>query len=164
MPGEDLQRMMKSHPPFKMIDISEKPPLHREATAEGEIRLGPRTIRLIKTGRVEKGNPIVIATIAGVAGAKLTPSLMPLCHPLQIESIKIQPTVTKDGVRVKATVKSTGKTGVEMEALTAVSAALLNIWDVVKMYEKDEKGQYPTTLIANIRVVRKVKEGAKREE
>jgi len=142
-----------------MIDISGKPPVAREAIAEGEIHLKLQTTQLIKTGRVEKGDPLTIATIAGVGAVKLTPALMPLCHPLLIESTRIEPKLTKNGVKIRATVKSTGKTGVEMEALTAVSAALLNIWDVVKMYEKDKNGQYSTTLISNIRVVKKTKRG-----
>jgi len=140
-----------------MIDISKKGEVYREAEASGEIHLKPETVELIKKGRVEKGDPIQVASLAGIQGAKLTPLVMPLCHPLKLESTDIRVELSDSGVKVTATVGATGKTGVEMEALTAVSIALLNIWDVVKMYEKNQEGQYPTTAITNIRVVRKVK-------
>ena len=140
-----------------MIDISKKGEVYREAEASGEIHLKPETVELIKKGRVEKGDPIQVASLAGIQGAKLTPLVMPLCHPLKLESTDIRAELRDSSVKVTATVGATGKTGVEMEALTAVSIALLNIWDVVKMYEKNQEGQYPTTAITNIRVVRKVK-------
>lgn len=141
----------------KMIDIHRKAEQYREATAVGEIRLKPETVKRIKEGRVEKGDPIQIATLAGIQGAKLTPTIVPLCHPIPIESTEIRFEFTASGLKATAKVAATGKTGVEMEALTAVTTALLNLWDVVKMYEKDEAGQYPSTEIKNIRVVEKVK-------
>ncbi len=138
---------------FKQVDISQKPVSYREATAVGRIRLKPSTVRLIKEGKLEKGDPLSLAKVMGVLAAKQTPNLLPLCHPLSIEKARVAGSV----VEVSVTVSAREKTGVEMEALTAVSIALLNVWDVVKAYEKDEKGQYPDTLMESIRVVRKVK-------
>lgn len=140
-----------------MIDIHGKNAQYREAVATGKIRLKPETIRRIREGLVEKGDPLQIASLAGVQGAKLTPTVIPLCHPLPIENVDVRFEVSDSGLKATATVAATGKTGVEMEALTAVTTALLNIWDVVKMYEKDEEGQYPSTQIDGIRVVKKVK-------
>lgn len=141
----------------KMVDIHAKDVVYREAVAEGKIVLRPETVALIRAGKVEKGDPIQIASLAGISASKLTPLLIPLCHPLKIESTDVRVEVEDWGVRVSAKVAATDKTGVEMEALTAVAAALLNVWDVVKMYEKDEEGQYPYTAIKEIRVVSKVK-------
>ena len=140
-----------------MIDIHGKGTQYREAVATGKIRLKPETIRRIREGLVEKGDPLQIASLAGIQGAKLTPTVIPLCHPLPIENVDVRFEVSDSGLKATATVAATGKTGVEMEALTAVTTALLNIWDVVKMYEKDEEGQYPSTQIDGIRVVKKVK-------
>jgi cyclic pyranopterin phosphate synthase len=141
----------------KMIDISKKVEQYREAIVSGEIKLKPETLKLIKEGRIEKGDPIQIAKLAGIHGAKLTPSIMPLCHPIPIENVDVDINIKDDRVIVEAKVIANSKTGVEMEALTATVIALLNLWDVVKKYEKDEKGQYPTTAITNIRVVKKIK-------
>ncbi len=142
---------------IRMADISEKRVQRREALAEGEITLRARTVRLIKRGGIEKGDPLQIAKVAGINATKLTPALMPLCHPIPIENADIQTEWDGSKVRVRAKVVANSKTGVEMEALTAVCAALLNIWDVVKAYEKDENGQYPFTEISNIRVLKKLK-------
>ncbi|MEM3078378.1 MAG: cyclic pyranopterin monophosphate synthase MoaC [Nitrososphaerales archaeon] len=142
---------------MKMVDISKKPEQYREAIAYGEIKLKPETIMLIKEGKVEKGDPIQIAKLTGIQGAKFTPTIIPLCHPIPIENIDVDISIEDDRVIVKARVIANSKTGVEMEALTATAIALLNIWDVVKKYEKDEEGQYPTTAIMNIRVVEKIK-------
>ncbi|MCH8022149.1 MAG: cyclic pyranopterin monophosphate synthase MoaC [Thaumarchaeota archaeon] len=140
-----------------MANISGKDIVLREATAQGTISLQQKTISLMKKGKIEKGNPIDIANIAGIASTKLTPMIMPLCHPLPIEDVKLEFQIKKESVSIKASVKTHWKTGVEMEALTAVTAALLNIWDVVKKYEKDKNGQYPTTKIYDVSVLRKVK-------
>ncbi|MEM3538687.1 MAG: cyclic pyranopterin monophosphate synthase MoaC [Nitrososphaerales archaeon] len=142
---------------MKMVDISKKPEQYREAIACGEIKLKPETIMLIKEGKVEKGDPIQIAKLTGIQGAKFTPNIIPLCHPIPIENIDVDISIEDDRVIVKARVIANSKTGVEMEALTATAIALLNIWDVVKKYEKDEEGQYPTTEIKNIRVIKKIK-------
>jgi len=140
-----------------MIDVHQKDVQYREATATGEIRLKKETIKKIKNGEVEKGDPVQIATLSGIQGAKLTPIVIPLCHSLFLESTNIKFEFVDSGLKATATVVATGKTGVEMEALTAVTTALLNIWDVVKMYEKDKNGQYPFTEISNIHVIKKVK-------
>ncbi len=147
--------------PFKQVDISEKPVSYREATATGTIRLKPATVALIRARKIEKGEPLALAEMTGIVAVKRTPDIVALCHPLRIEASKIGATILKDGVRVTATVSAREKTGVEMEALTAVSVALLNVWDVVKQYEKDADGQYPTTRIEEIRVTRKVKKPVK---
>ncbi|NWG08846.1 MAG: cyclic pyranopterin monophosphate synthase MoaC [Nitrososphaerales archaeon] len=145
-----------------MINISKKPEQHREAIAQGKIALKPETMKLIKEGKVEKGAPIQIATLAGIQGAKLTPLVMPLCHPISIESTDINMKIRDNSIIVTTRVIANGKTGVEMEALTATAVALLNLWDVIKKYEKDEDGQYPTTMISSIRVLRKVKKDVKK--
>lgn len=142
----------------RQVDISHKPVQRREAVAVGRIHLRPETVERIRQGLVEKGNPIEVARIAGILAAKNTPYILPLCHQLKLESVEITESIGYDHVEVKSKVVALEKTGVEMEALTAVSAALLNIWDLVKQYEKDEYGQYPRTAITEIKVVSKVKE------
>ncbi len=141
----------------RMIDIHEKKVQYREATATGEIKLTTETMKRVKDDKVEKGNPVQIAILAGIQGAKLTPTVIPLCHPLPLERTDVKFEFIDSGLKASTTVVATGKTGVEMEALVAVTTALLNIWDVLKMYEKDENGQYPYTAISNIRVIKKVK-------
>lgn len=145
---------------FKQVDISGKPVVYREATASGRIRLKPSTVRMIRDGKLEKGDAVALAGTTAILAAKRTPSLVALCHPLKIEETVPEVKLGKDWVEVTVKVAAHEKTGVEMEALTAVSVALLNIWDVVKAYEKDSKGQYPTTEIGPIRVERKVKGGS----
>jgi cyclic pyranopterin phosphate synthase len=141
-----------------MVDITEKPEIYREATAKGRIRLKPQTLRLIKGGKIRKGDPFDVAKVAAVLAAKNTCSLIPLCHPLPLTNVTVDLRIVGDAaVEVKATVKTRAQTGVEMEALTAVSVALLTVWDMTKQYEKDAEGQYPTTAIEGIHVVRKVK-------
>ncbi len=142
---------------MKQVDVSSKEVVYREATATGRIRLKPSTIELIKEGKLEKGDPVSLATTAAVIATKMTPTIVALAHPLKIEKTEPRVELGKDWVDVTVTVAAHEKTGVEMEALTAVSAALLNIWDVVKSNEKDSGGQYPTTGIESIRVVKKVK-------
>ncbi len=144
-----------------MVDISEKPEVSREATAKGTIRLRVRTVRLIREGKIAKGDPLYTAKIAGVFGAKETSALVPLCHPLPLTKVEIETKILENHtIEVTSTVKTKAQTGVEMEALTATAISLLTIWDMTKQYEKDKKGQYPTTAIQNIRVVEKVKRGA----
>ncbi len=148
---------------MRQIYVGDKPVAYREAIAEGYIRLRRETIEKILSGEVEKGDPLTIARLAGVIGAKNTPQLLPLCHNIRIEVVELDAWVEKESQRigVRARVKTHEKTGVEMEALTAVATALLNIWDAVKQYEKDENGQYPNTFIEAIRVVSKIKGGGK---
>lgn len=144
---------------IKQVDVSSKPMVRREAVARGFIKLKPETIKMIREGRVEKGDPLQVARLGGINAVKFTPILLPLCHQLKIDNVAIETRLVDDGVEVLAKVKAFERTGVEMEALTAVSIALLNIWDVVKAYEKDERGQYPETEITEIKVLEKLKEG-----
>jgi len=141
-----------------MVDVSKKPEVFREATATGSICLKKATIKSIKEGKIEKGDVFTVAKIAGISAAKRTSELLPLCHPLPLTNVKVHLKVRDDSAVVaEATVKTIAKTGVEMEALVAVSVALLTVWDMTKQYEKDEAGQYPDTAIEEIRVVRKEK-------
>jgi len=124
-----------------MIDISEKDTIPRIATASGRIKLKKETIERIKNSQVEKGDVITIAKIAAINSVKKVPDLIPLCHPIPINNIEVDFEIENDTIiKVSCKVKSIARTGVEMEALTGVGVALLNIWDVVKMYEKDDKG------------------------
>ena len=143
---------------MSMVDVTKKPEVYREATAKGLIRLRAETIKMIKEGKIAKGDPLYAAKIAGVLAAKRTSALIPLCHPLPLMDVEINmETVGFSWVEVSATVKTRAQTGVEMEALVAATTALLTIWDMTKQYEKDDKGQYPFTLIQNVHVARKVK-------
>jgi cyclic pyranopterin phosphate synthase len=142
-----------------MVDVSGKAEIFREATAKGTIKLKADTVNLIREGKTTKGDPLYTAKIAGILAAKKTSSLIPLCHPLPLTSVKVEATVLDDStVEVSATVKTKAQTGVEMEALAAVSVGLLTVWDMTKQYEKDAAGQYPTTAIENIHVVKKLKQ------
>ncbi|MET1160667.1 MAG: cyclic pyranopterin monophosphate synthase MoaC [Thermoprotei archaeon] len=141
-----------------MVDITGKEEVYREAVAEGIIRLKPETIERIRSGRVEKGDVLTVSRIAAIQAVKKTPEILPLCHNIPVTHVDVEyEFVDKNRLLVRVRVKTTAKTGVEMEALTGVSAALLNIWDMVKKYEKDEQGQYPDTWIEYIRVVSKIK-------
>jgi cyclic pyranopterin phosphate synthase len=145
---------------MSMVDVTQKPEVYREASAKGIIKLKSSTIKLAEEGKIEKGNLFDVAKIAGILAAKKTSSLIPLCHPLPLTSIDVDISIVDDSIiEVNAAVKTRAQTGVEMEALVAVSAALLTIWDMTKQYEKDSVGQYPSTVIQNIRVVRKTKLG-----
>jgi cyclic pyranopterin phosphate synthase len=142
-----------------MIDISDKEKVPRMAIASGRINLSEKTIERIKNNRIKKGDVLTIAKVAAVNAVKKVPDLIPLCHPIPINNIDIAFKIEDDiSIKVSCKVKSTAQTGVEMEALTGVGIALLNIWDVVKMYEKDENGQYPSTVIYDIKVEKKIKE------
>jgi cyclic pyranopterin phosphate synthase len=142
-----------------MVDVSGKAEIFREATAKGTIKLKLETVKLIKEGKIAKGDPLYTAKIAGVLAAKKTSILIPLCHPLPLTNVEVEAKVLdKTTVEVSATVKAQAKTGVEMEALAAVSVALLTVWDMTKQYEKDANGQYPSTAIENIHVVKKFKQ------
>ena len=122
----------------QMVDISDKQPSSREAIAEAIVRMQPTTLSMILDGRVPKGDVIATARIAGIQAAKRTSDIIPLCHPLPISMIKISiDQFDATALRVEALCKVTGKTGVEMEALTAVSVAGLTIYDMCKSVEKD---------------------------
>jgi len=142
-----------------MVDVSGKPEILREATATGKIKLKPETIALINEGKIAKGDPLCVAKIAGILAAKKTSELIPLCHPLPLTKVEVETKVAGEtNVEVTALVKTRAQTGVEMEALTAVAAALLTVWDMTKQYEKDAAGQYPSTSIQDIHVVKKIKQ------
>lgn len=141
----------------RMVEITRKTDLTRIAKASGHIRLRPETVKRIKKGDIEKGNVLAVAKTAAILAAKQTPIIVPLCHPIPITKVSIDTKIVDDGVTVTSEVVSVGKTGVEMEALTSLSAALLTIWDMVKKYEKDDLGQYPNTAITNIHVIKKEK-------
>ena len=140
-----------------MAEISEKRDVVRIARAEGFIKLRKETVEKLKRGEIEKGDVIAAAQIAAIQAVKRTWEIIPLCHPIPITGVDVKITVENNGVRVMVTVTTVAKTGVEMEALTGVSAALLTVWDMVKAYEKDDKGQYPYTSIEEIKVLEKIK-------
>ncbi len=134
----------------KMVDVSDKTDTTRVAIACGEIRMKPETLALIKAGVMKKGDVLTVAQIAGIQAAKKTSELIPLCHPLPISKVDVEMHINDQlpGIVITATVKVTGKTGVEMEALTAVSVAALTIYDMTKAAEK-------TMCIQNIRLIEK---------
>jgi len=119
-----------------MVDVSDKAVTAREAVAEGFVRMAAATLALALSGQGKKGEVITTAELAGVMAAKRTADLIPLCHPLALSSIKVAIEPTHDGLRVVARVKTTGQTGVEMEALTAVSVACLTLYDMLKAADK----------------------------
>ncbi len=141
----------------RMVDVSGKEEIYREATARGCIKLRRETIEKIRRGEVEKGDVLTVSKIVAIEGAKLTHLLLPFCHPIRIDHVGARIDISDDMLCIEVSVKARERTGVEMEALTAVALALLNVWDMVKKYEKDEQGQYPYTEITSIRVVSKVK-------
>jgi cyclic pyranopterin monophosphate synthase len=121
-----------------MVDVSDKPVTDRIAVARGMVRMTPETLAVVAQGRAKKGDVLAVARLAGIMGAKKTAELIPLCHPLPITKVALD-LVTDDnlpGVIITATVKTTGQTGVEMEALTAVSVAALTIYDMLKAIER----------------------------
>jgi cyclic pyranopterin phosphate synthase len=142
---------------IEQADISRKPVSFREATASGSIRLKAETIRRVRENKLEKGDSLAVAKTMAILAVKRTPDMVALCHPLKVERTRVETKISKDRIEVTVTVSAHEKTGVEMEALTAVAVALLNIWDMTKAYEKDAQGQYPRTRIEEIRVVKKVK-------
>ena len=142
---------------MKMIDISAKKAINREAIAVGKILLKHDTIKQIRKGKILKGNPLIVAEISAVNAVKQTQLLIPLCHQIPITSVKTCFNTQNEFIEATVTVKAIAKTGVEMESLIGVSMALNTIWDMVKYLEKDAYGQYPTTRIENIRVIKKIK-------
>ena len=119
-----------------MVDVSAKPITAREATAEATVRLGPAAAAAVRDGSVKKGDVLAVAQIAGVMGAKATPGLIPLCHPIAISGVSLEFSWAGDDLRITATVRTSGQTGVEMEALTAASVAALTVYDMVKSIER----------------------------
>lgn len=137
-----------------MVDVSDKAVTSRVAVAEGYIRMAQETYDIITEGRAKKGDVIGVARLAGIMGAKKTPELIPLCHPLPVTKVAVELTPAPElpGLRIEATVKTTGQTGVEMEALTAVSTAALTVYDMAKAVDKEME-------ITGIRVM--LKDGGK---
>ncbi|TDQ77723.1 cyclic pyranopterin monophosphate synthase subunit MoaC [Dongia mobilis] len=134
----------------RMVDVSDKLQTERIAVARGSVYMAPVTLALIKERGVKKGDVLSVAQLAGIMGAKRTPDLIPLCHPLALTSVKVQLSLdaTRNAVDIEATCKLKGQTGVEMEALTAVSVAALTVYDMVKAADK-------TMRIGDIRLVHK---------
>jgi cyclic pyranopterin phosphate synthase len=120
----------------RMVDVGDKPSTAREARAVGEITMSAEALRLIRSGRVAKGDPLQTARLAGIMAAKQTSTLIPLCHPLALTHVSVELTPTRRGYRIESRVRTTGQTGVEMEALTAVSVAALTIYDMLKAVDK----------------------------
>jgi cyclic pyranopterin monophosphate synthase len=141
----------------QMVDISGKNDVTREAIASGRIYLKPETLAAIREGTVVKGNVLATARVAATMAVKNTATIIPMCHPIPISSIAVDFSDGDGYIEAIVVVKMTGKTGVEMEALTGVSVALLTVWDMVKSAEKDAHGQYPVTRIEGIRVLEKKK-------
>ena len=136
------------HGRARMVDVSDKRPTAREAAAEGRIHMAAETLQLALSGEGEKGDVFAVAELAGVMAAKKTADLIPLCHPLPLTSVKVEVTKTEGGLRVITKVKTTGPTGVEMEALTAASVALLTLYDMLKAADKG-------MVIEGVRVIQK---------
>jgi cyclic pyranopterin phosphate synthase len=136
----------------RMVDVSEKPVTTRVATAAGRVLVSPEVVALLRGSGVPKGDAVAVARIAGIAGAKRTPDLVPLCHPIAITGAKVDLEVADDAVLIRAQVKTTDRTGVEMEALTAVAVAGLAVIDMVKAID-------PAAVLSDVRV--ELKEGGK---
>ncbi|MDH6706302.1 cyclic pyranopterin phosphate synthase [Kitasatospora sp. MAA19] len=120
----------------RMVDVSEKATTARTAVATGRVRVSPTVVELLRGEGVPKGDALAVARIAGIMGAKKTPELVPLCHPIAVSGVKVDLTVVDDAVEITATVKTADRTGVEMEALTAVAVAGLTVIDMVKAVDK----------------------------
>lgn len=133
-----------------MVDVAAKPDQVRQAIAEGFIRLSPETLSLLRENTICKGDVLTVAEIAGIQAGKKTSELIPLCHPLLITKIAVETSIQETGIYVKAITRCTGKTGIEMEALTAVSVALLTIYDMCKAVDKQ-------MVIEKIRLIEKTK-------
>ena len=134
----------------RMVDVSDKAETERSATAKGSVIMQPSTLALIRDGGVKKGDVLSVARLAGIMGAKRTPDLIPLCHPLALTSVQVDLTLdeARNAVDITATCKLTGKTGVEMEALTAVSVAALTVYDMCKAVDRSMR-------LGDIRLVHK---------
>ena len=142
-----------------MVDVSSKPETDRTATARARVVMAPETLALITSGTAKKGDVLGVARLAGIMGSKRTADLIPLCHPLPISAVTVDLWPDGDGVAVEATVRTTGRTGVEMEALTAASVAALTVYDMVKAVDRGMR-------VEGLRVVHKAggKSGEFRQE
>ena len=153
--GEEFTHLTDSG--VHMVEVGAKPDQKRRAVASGQIFLDETTIKMIQSEEIKKGNVLTTAQIAGIQAVKNTSSIIPLCHPLNLTGIEIDFDVESSVITCTCAVNTLGKTGVEMEAITGVSVALVTIWDMVKAVEKDEDGQYPDTKISEIKVLKKEK-------
>ena len=142
-----------------MIDVTGKPVVRRMAEAAGKIILSLDTIKKMEDGGIKKGDPFLVAEVAAMNAAKQTHLLIPHCHQIPLDTVKVTFEIVEAAVEAKCLVRSQARTGVEMEALIGVSVALNTIWDMVKYLEKNEQGQYPSTMITDIRVIKKEKDG-----
>ena len=133
----------------KMVDVSEKNETKRVAIAKGSIKMNPKTIEMIKNNQMKKGDVLSVAQIGGITGAKKTWDIIPMCHNIFLTGSDIKFNILEDEIEVEATVSTLGKTGVEMEALTAASVAMLTIYDMCKAVDKE-------MVIGNIRVMKKI--------
>jgi cyclic pyranopterin phosphate synthase len=133
-----------------MVDVGEKPEQKRIAKAAGHISLKPETLRLIGENQLKKGDVLTVSQIAGINAAKQTGNLIPLCHNIVLDKVEVKMTIMDDGVDASSEIHCTGRTGVEMEALTAVSTALLTVYDMCKAVDK-------SMVISNIRLAEKIK-------
>ena len=133
-----------------MVDVGDKPVTNREAVARGEITMSAAAVRTIRQGAVAKGDPLQTARLAGIMAAKQTSALIPLCHPLPLTYVSVELTPTRRGYLIESRVRTSAQTGVEMEALAAVSVAALTIYDMVKAIDK-------AMVIGDIRLVKKTK-------
>ena len=134
--------------PIRMVDVSQKALTEREAVAKGLVVMKTETLSMIKDGKMPKGDVLATAQIAGIMAAKQTSLIIPMCHPLMLDEVRVEFSLSQQSVEITATVKCTGKTGVEMEALTAVAASALTIYDMCKMVERG-------ITIENIRLIKK---------
>ncbi len=140
-----------------MVEVGAKPQQRRTAVASGKIHLQKETIEMIRNAEIKKGNVLTTAQIAGIQAVKKTSDIIPLCHPLNLSGIEIEFEVGEREITATCECRLTGQTGVEMEAITGVSVALLTIWDMTKAVEKDDEGKYPDTKISDIVVLKKEK-------
>ena len=132
----------------RMVDVTQKEITFRQAEAEGRVRMNPETVELIRTGGAPKGDVLAVAQVAGIMAAKRTHELIPMCHPLRLTAVDLTFTLEDEAVHIRSKVKCKGETGVEMEALTAVSAAALTIYDMCKAVQRDME-------ITDVRLCRK---------
>ena len=149
---------MSERDPVRMVDVSGKDVVHRVATATGRIYLRRETVDAVREGRIRKGDPLTVSEVASIQAVKKTPDIIPLCHNVPIGSVDTSFRLGESYIEAKCRVSAIYRTGVEMEALTGVTVALLNIWDMVKYLEKDSDGQYPDARITDVKVTEKWKE------
>ena len=140
-----------------MVDVTEKPVVRRKAEASGRIYLSSTAMEAIREGKIKKGDPFPVAEVAAMNAAKQTHLLIPHCHQISLDTVRVTFHTASDFVEALCFVSAQGRTGVEMEALVGVTMALNTIWDMAKYLEKDQGGQYPATRIADVKVLKKEK-------